>query len=89
MNIVPDISASNPAPVGKILTLRERLANGTLYNIKTAAKASGYCEQHLRRLCQWGRVAHIRRGYNVYFTPDQVNALFQTMRKGRLPRMRE
>ena len=47
-----------------------------LHTLEEAALKSGYCIQHLRRLCHRRKVSHIRRGKWFFFNDEQMDALF-------------
>ena len=56
-------------------TFKQKIEWLEIYTLVLAAEISGYSVQHLRRLCRARRVAHLRRGCHIYFTPAQVDAL--------------
>ena len=58
-------------------TFDERLKSGEITDIKTAAKLTGYSEQHLRRLCHLRKVGHTRRlEREFFFSKADLRALF-------------
>lgn len=46
-----------------------------IYSLTEAAAESGFCVQHLRRLCRDRRVSHTRRGDRYFFTVEELKAL--------------
>ena len=46
-----------------------------LYSLADAAEASGYNDQHLRKLCREQKVAHTIRGSRYFFTAGEMEAL--------------
>lgn len=46
-----------------------------LFTLAAAAAASGYSEQHLRRLCREKKVAHTVRGSRYMFTAEELEGL--------------
>ena len=43
-----------------------------LYSLADAAKASGYNDQHLRKLCREQKVNHTVRGSRYFFTAEEL-----------------
>jgi hypothetical protein len=46
-----------------------------LFTLAAAAAASGYSEQHLRKLCRDRKVAHTLRGSRYMFTAEELEGL--------------
>ena len=46
-----------------------------LYSLAEAAKASGYNDQHLRKLCREQKVNHTVRGSRYFFTAEELEGL--------------
>ena len=54
----------------------QRLKDGDICDIETAAHLTGYSVQHLRRLCHDKAVGHERRnGHEFFFTPDDIKSV--------------
>lgn len=58
----------NPTPAYDVTALK---------TLEEAARVSGYCIQHLRRLCHRRKISHLRRGKSFFFTESQMAALFE------------
>lgn len=43
--------------------------------LKETAKRVGYCILHLQRLCAAGKVPHLRRGHDYFFSPADEAAI--------------
>mgnify|MGYP003393732467 CR=1 FL=1 len=56
----------------------DRLRDGELCDVHTAARLTGYSEQHIRRLCADDELPHIRRNDSQYFfEPEHIKAVFK------------
>lgn len=58
----------------------QQLKDGDIFDVTEAARRSGYNAVYLRRLCKAEKIDHTRRGIRIFFTRDQVHALFNPMR---------
>lgn len=66
-----------PKSFRKFKPFSQRLKDGDICNVVTAAKIIGFSEQHLRRLCHDKAVAClVRGGTQFYFEPQHIEALF-------------
>lgn len=63
----------------KKLSFAELVARGLLFDIDAAAKMTGYCKQHLRRLCVQKKISHKRRGQAFLFTRQDIEDMFVTV----------
>ena len=58
----------------------ELLKDGDIFDIDGAHKITGYSVQHLRRLCQQGKIEHVERGEAQYFfLPRHLKGVFKTV----------
>lgn len=55
--------------------MNDKKPEGCKYNLAEAAEKTGYCEQHLRRLCILGQVACWQRGRNYFFTEADISIM--------------
>ena len=61
-------------------SLKQRLKAGELFTAESAAEQLGYHVVHLRRLCHARKLDHLRRGDDIFFTPEQIEAGFKLVK---------
>lgn len=58
-------------------SFEDKLKDGDIYDIPSAARQSGYNEVYLRRLCHAKKIKHLKRGKSYFFTPDMIKQMFE------------
>lgn len=69
------IASTKPVKLPK--SFEQKLKDGDVYDINTAASVSGFSVAHLRRLCNGKKIPHYQRGQHRFFEPGDIAALFQ------------
>lgn len=62
---------------------QQKIASGTLFSVRSAARVVGLSAEHMRRLCRDEKVDHVKRLGRFFFTPKQMDQFFTIVKRAR------